>query len=112
MQDIFKNDSSNNIKVTFKNQHMVSDVLSKGLILFNLSRPAHDICREIFVDILPCFKCYQLEDHKTSSCPKSNWSVKYAHFVPLKNKHTVNAFLAFCSVSTVKKRETIIAPLL
>ena len=69
--DIFKYDNSKNIKVTFENQHMVSQVLPKGLILFNLSHPAHNICREIFVDILTCFKCYQLEDHQTSSCPKS-----------------------------------------
>ena len=67
VQDIFKYDSSKNIKVTFKNQRMVSQVLTKGLVLFNLPHPAHNICREIFVDILTCFKCYQLEDHQTSS---------------------------------------------
>ena len=27
--------------------------------------------KEIFVKILICIKCYQLEDHPTSSCPKS-----------------------------------------
>ena len=43
-----------------------TQVLTKGLILFNLSHPAHNICSEIFVDILTCFKCYQLEDHPTS----------------------------------------------
>ena len=55
----------------FEDQHMVSQVLTKGLILFNLSHPAHNICREMFVDILACFKCYQREDHQTSSCPQS-----------------------------------------
>ena len=39
--------------------------------MFNLSHPAHNICKEIFVEILICFKCYQIEDHPTSSCPKS-----------------------------------------
>ena len=42
----------------------------------------------------------------------SRRSIKYAHHVPLKNIHTVNAFPAFGSISTVKKRETIIAPML
>ena len=51
---------------------MASQVLTKGLLLFNLSHPALSICKEIFVEILICFKCYQLEDHPTSSCPKSN----------------------------------------
>ena len=39
--------------------------------MFNLSHPARNICKEIFVEILICFKCYQLEDHPTSLCPKS-----------------------------------------
>ena len=50
---------------------MASQVLTKGLLLFNLSHPARNIWKEIFVEILICFKCYQLEDHPTSSCPKS-----------------------------------------
>ena len=50
---------------------MVFQVLTKGLLLFNLSHPAHNICKEIFFEILICFKCYQIEDHPTSSCPKS-----------------------------------------
>ena len=72
VQDIFKYNSSNNIKVTFESQHMASQVLTRGLLLFNLSHPAHNIAREIFVEILICFKCYQLENHATSSCPKPN----------------------------------------
>ena len=52
VQDILKYDSSKNIKVTFENQHMASQVLTKGLVLYNLSHPAHNICREIFVDLL------------------------------------------------------------
>ena len=50
---------------------MASQVLTKRLVLFNLSHPACNICKEIFIEILICFKCYQLEDHPTSSCPKS-----------------------------------------
>ena len=49
---------------------MASQV-TKGVLLFNPSRPARNICKEILVKILICFKCYQLEDHPTSSCPKS-----------------------------------------
>ena len=111
VQDIFKYDNSKNINVTFENQHMVSQVLTKGLTLFNLSHPAHNICREIFVDILTALSATNLKitiHHHALSLR----SIKYADYVPLKNIHTVNAFLAFGSVSTVKKRETIIAPFL
>ena len=55
VQVIFKYDSAKNIKITFENQHMVSQVLMKRVVLFNLSHPAPNICREIFVDILTCF---------------------------------------------------------
>ena len=36
VQEIFKYHSSKNIKITFESQHMASQVLTKGLILFNL----------------------------------------------------------------------------
>ena len=69
VQEIFKYNSSKSIKVTFASQHMAFQVLTKELILFNLSHPAHNIRMKIFVEILICFKCYQIEDHPTSSCP-------------------------------------------
>ena len=50
---------------------MAPQVLTKGLLLFNLSHPTHNISNETLVDILICLICYQLEDHQTSSCPKS-----------------------------------------
>ena len=71
VQEIFRHNSSKNIKATFESQHMASQVLTKELLLFNLLHPARNICKEIFVEILICFKCYQLVDHPTSSCPKS-----------------------------------------
>ena len=58
VQEIFKYNSSKNIKVTFESQLLASQVLTKGLQLFNLSHPASNICKEIFVKILTFFKCY------------------------------------------------------
>ena len=60
VQEIFKYNSSKNMNVTFESQHVASQVVTKGLLLFNLSHPARNICKEIFVEILICFKCYQL----------------------------------------------------
>ena len=51
VQGIFKHNSSKNIKVTFESQHMASQVLTKGLLFFILSHPAHNSCKEIFVKI-------------------------------------------------------------
>ena len=78
VQEIFKYNSSKNIRVTFESQHMSSQVLTKGLLLFYLSHPARNICKEICVKIIICFKCYQLEDYPTSSC-QSQRIIKYAH---------------------------------
>ena len=71
VQEIFKYNSSKNINVTFESQHIAFQVLTKGLLLFKFSHSAHNICQEILVEILICFKCYQIEDHPISSCPKS-----------------------------------------
>ena len=72
VKKIFKYNSSKNIKVTFESHHMASPGINNGTpILFNLSHPACNIWKKIFVEILICFKCYQREDHPTSSCPKS-----------------------------------------
>ena len=49
VQDIFKYNSPKNIKATFESQHTALQVLTKGLLSFNLSHPAHNICKENFV---------------------------------------------------------------
>ena len=49
VQDIFKYNNSKNINITFESQHMALQVLTNGLLLFNLSHPAHNISRKIFV---------------------------------------------------------------
>ena len=46
-----KYDSSKSIKVTFESQHLTSQVLTKGFLLFTLSHQAQNICKEIFVEI-------------------------------------------------------------
>ena len=43
VQDIFKYNSSKNIKVTSESQDMASLVLTGGILLFSLLHPAHNI---------------------------------------------------------------------
>ena len=82
VQEIFKYNSSKNIKVTFESQHMAFQVLTKGLLLFNLSHPAHNICIKIFVEILICFNVTRskITPHRHA---QSQRIIKYAHYVPL-----------------------------
>ena len=63
VQEIFKYNSFKYISITFESQHMALQVLTNGLLLFNLSHTARNICKEIFVKILICSKCDQLKDH-------------------------------------------------
>ena len=99
VQKIFKYNRSKNIKVTFEIQLMTSQVLTKGLLLFNLSHPASNICKEIFIEILICFKCYQIEDHHTSSCSKSKDYKMRSLFSSLEHTHHE------CTSSNRKRRE-------
>ena len=63
--------------------------------------------RKFFVEILICFICYQIEDHPDRHA-QSQSIIKYAHYVPLQNIHTVNVLPAIGSALTAKKT-TIIA---
>ena len=69
----YKYNSSKNIKVTIERQHMAIQVLIKRFLFFTFLHPGHNICKEIFTEILICFKCRQLEDQPTSSCPMSKY---------------------------------------
>lgn len=44
--------------------------LEMGLKLFNLRIPRHNIKEEEYISIQTCMRCYKVEDHNTSDCPK------------------------------------------
>lgn len=72
IQNIYKFPKSRTVKITFINQNMVTLALDRGLLMFHLSIPPSLIYREVYVNILICYKCYQWNDHITECCKKDS----------------------------------------
>ena len=111
MQEFFKYTSSKNIKVTFESQHMASQVQgTKALLLFNL-HTRHTISARKFSSkflFASNVTSSKITPHRHA---QSQRIIKYAHYVPLLNTHTVNALPGIGCVLTARK-VTIIALLL
>ena len=68
--DIFKFPNSKIIKLTFSNTEMAERCLKNGLKLFLLHISPSEIQREEFIDVKVCYRCFDLNSHLKSECPK------------------------------------------
>lgn len=68
---IYKFPKGNTIKITFSSTAKAKKAQDVGLKLYSMRIPSYDIKQDKFHHITTCFKCYMLEDHYTSQCPKS-----------------------------------------
>ncbi len=68
---MFKFPNSPTIKLTFTQTTLAKKYTEQGLKSFKISGPCHEIKLEIYIPVKSCMKCYTLEDHFTSECPKS-----------------------------------------
>ena len=51
---------------------MIEKAVSNGLLMFNLSVPPASISREIHIDLIICYRCYQWNDHKAANCKRDS----------------------------------------
>ena len=70
--EVYKFPNKKFMKITLESLEQVKQALDKGILLFFVSIPAHSISVENFIDLQVCFKCYAIENHTTTSCPKDN----------------------------------------
>ena len=70
IDNIFKIPKSRHIKVGFKETNTAKTATEKGLLAFHMSIPSYNIKIDEFIPILTCMRCYSLEEHTTSKCPK------------------------------------------
>lgn len=71
IEDVFKfSDPNPIIKVTFSQLAPAKKSMEQGLKLFNMRIPRHQIKEQDFTPINTCMRCYAIEDHYTSKCPK------------------------------------------
>lgn len=71
ISDIFKIPRTKIIKITFNNTNIAKKVAENGLKMFSMSIPQHQIEQDPFINIKSCMKCYEIETHHTSECPRS-----------------------------------------
>ncbi len=70
IDSIFKIPRTKILKVTFKETTAAKKTTEKGIPVFHMSIPAHTVKIEEYIPITTCLKCYAIEDHITSECPK------------------------------------------
>lgn len=57
------------IKLRLEETSMVERAQRQGILAFNMAISPSQIETEEYVNVLTCYKCYQLEDHVTKDCP-------------------------------------------
>lgn len=68
---IFKFPRSRIMKISFKRAETAKKATEQGLKMFHMRVPHYNIKREEYTPVQTCFKCYELESHVTSKCPKA-----------------------------------------
>ena len=70
IDQLYKFPASKTIKITFNQAALAKKTIEKGLLLFSMSIPSHQIQQEVYYNIKMCMRCYILEDHNTNQCTK------------------------------------------
>jgi hypothetical protein len=70
--EVYKFSTAKGVKVLLGASIMADKSLTLGLLLFQLHIPGSMIRRDNYYPILTCYKCFQLEDHKSMNCPKDD----------------------------------------
>ena len=71
ISDIYKFPNSYTLKVTFSMTTLAQKCLETGIKAFGISIPANMIKQETYIPVKCCMRCYVLEQHYTSECPRS-----------------------------------------
>ena len=62
------------LKIMVENSEMVKKASESGVLVYNQSIPPTSIEKEVFIHLIPCYKCYSYE-HKTADCPSTNLTI-------------------------------------
>lgn len=68
--NVYKFPKSYTVKVTFQSVQMAKKARETGILAFRLSVPPSQIKEEVYVRVSTCRRCYAVEEHDTSACPK------------------------------------------
>ena len=59
------------LKLELETVEEADKALERGLVLFSMHISLDQMERDEFVNILTCFKCYQMDDHTTKNCKET-----------------------------------------
>ena len=68
--EIYKFPNSPTIKITFSQTNLAQKCIGSGMKAFGISITPHMIKQETYIPVKCCMRCYTLEHHFTSECPK------------------------------------------
>ena len=71
VRDVVKFSNSSGMKLTFSSSDIADRVCEQGFFITKLFIFSHYIFKDEFVPVLTCYRCYKLEDHRTSQCPQN-----------------------------------------
>lgn len=70
IDNVFKIPKTRIIKITFNDTTVAKKATEQGLLGYCMSISPHTIKTDEYIPIVTCLRCYALEDHTTSKCPK------------------------------------------
>lgn len=70
IDSVYKFPKGNTLKITFQNTAPAQKSLEAGIKMFNTRVPPHQIQQEEYVELTNCLRCYAINTHTTSNCPK------------------------------------------
>lgn len=70
--ELYKLQRSRSIKITFTSQDMANSARLNGIKVKLISVSPDVIVKDIFIDVLVCYRCYRLDHHRAAQCPKDS----------------------------------------
>ena len=58
------------LKITFQDSATAKKAKEKGLLMFSMRIPPDNITQDKYLNVSTCLRCYALDSHFTSKCPK------------------------------------------
>ena len=68
--DLTSTTNRTGIQLTFTSEQMAKKCCENGVKIENWSIPSDNVTQETYTEIRYCFKCYAIESHTASNCPK------------------------------------------
>lgn len=70
IDNLTKFNNKNIIKIQFSQASLAKKATEKGILAYNMCLPEYNIKQEEYIQIKTCMRCYEINTHFSSECPK------------------------------------------